>query len=110
MRELAAFEPVAGVRMKPLFGDAAMLNWIELTPGAEVPLHEHPHEQLGLVVRGAITMTTDGEDWTIREGDGYTIPGGVPHKGVAGPDGCVVLDVFTPVREDYREALARPAP
>jgi hypothetical protein len=34
--------------------------------------------------------------------DAYAIPGDVPHSGRAGPEGCTVLDVFQPVREEYR--------
>jgi hypothetical protein len=35
--------------------------------------------------------------------DGYVIPGGVEHSAYCGPEGALVLDVFRPVREDYRE-------
>ena len=31
------------------------------------------------------------------------VPGGVEHSAYCGPDGALVLDVFTPVREEYRE-------
>ncbi len=106
MASLSGFEPAPGVTMRPLFGDGAMLNWIEMEPGAVVPLHSHPHEQLGYVVRGQITMTIDGVDYVMRPDDGYTLPGGLEHGAVAGPEGCLVIDVFAPVREDYRERVS----
>jgi quercetin dioxygenase-like cupin family protein len=106
MTSLPGFEPAAGVRMRPLFGERAMLNWIEMEPGAVVPQHSHPHEQLGVILRGEITLTIAGVEHVMRPDDGYAIPGGVEHGGVAGPDGCLLVDVFAPVREDYRDALA----
>lgn len=105
LRDLPGFEGAAGVRMHPLFGDASMLNWIEMEPNAVVPLHSHEHEQLGFVVSGEITIAIAGTPYTIRPGEGYTLPGGLEHEAVAGPDGCVCVDVFTPVREDYRARL-----
>ncbi len=69
----------------------------------------HPHEQLGLILRGSLLMTIDEEQREIREHDGYLVPPGVSHGATAGPDGAVVLDVFAPVREDYRQAAERAA-
>jgi hypothetical protein len=39
----------------------------------------------------------------MHELDGYVIPGGVEHSAYCGPEGALVLDVFQPVRDDYRE-------
>ena len=47
-------------------------------------------------------MTIDGTDHVLAVDDAYAIPGGVPHGATAGTEGCTVLDVFHPVREDYR--------
>lgn len=102
LSEQGPYELAGGVRMFPLFGDAAMLNVVELEPNAIVPLHQHEHEQLGLVLSGEITMTIAGSDYLCNPEIAYQIPGGVEHGGCAGPDGCRVLDVFVPVREDYR--------
>jgi quercetin dioxygenase-like cupin family protein len=96
-----------GVRAYALFGEGAMLNLVDLEPGAEVELHSHPHEQLGIVFSGEVTMTIDGEDHLLGPDDAYAIPGGVVHGARAGADGCRVLDVFRPIREDYRERLQR---
>ncbi len=70
--------------------------------GAEVPEHAHPHEQVVNVLEGALALTVDGEEMTLGAGDVVAIPGGVRHaaRGLAG--GCRVLDVFSPVREEYR--------
>jgi quercetin dioxygenase-like cupin family protein len=105
LSEQGPHELAGGVLMFPLFGEAAMLNVVEFEPNAVVPLHRHEHEQLGLVLDGEITMTIDGADHVCAPDVAYQIPGGVEHGGRAGSEGCRVLDVFVPVREDYR-ALA----
>jgi quercetin dioxygenase-like cupin family protein len=104
---IRAFELAAGVRGRPLFGAGAMLNLIEFEPGATVPLHSHPHEQLGLVLRGMQALVIDGQPHEMGPMEGYVIPGGVEHSAYCGPDGSLVLDVFQPVREDYRERWER---
>ena len=98
-----AFELVQGVSGRPLFGEGAMLNLITFEPGAVVPLHSHPHEQLGIVIRGEQVLVVGGVEHALGPLDGYSIPGGIEHSAHCGPDGALVLDVFQPVREDYRE-------
>ena len=97
------FALAAGVSGRPLFGEGAMLNLIEFEPGAEVPLHSHEHEQLGLVLRGMQALVVNGVAHELGPMEGYVLPGGVPHSAYCGPEGATVLDVFRPVREDYLE-------
>jgi quercetin dioxygenase-like cupin family protein len=107
LTDAAPLELAEGVRAYALFGEGAMLNLVDLEPDAVVALHSHPHEQLGLVITGEITMTIDGVDHRLSPDDAYAIPGGVVHGARAGAEGCRVIDVFRPVREDYRERLER---
>jgi quercetin dioxygenase-like cupin family protein len=106
--ELVGFELAPGVRAKPLFGDGAMLNLLEFDPVAHVEAHDHPHEQLGLVIDGTLVLRIQGVDHTLGPGDAYQIPGGVEHAAWTTDTRCRVLDVFQPVREDYRERFADP--
>ena len=103
-RRAQGFRLAEGVTAKALFGEGAMLNLVELEPDAIVARHSHPHEQLGVILRGTMTLVVEGADHSLEEMDGYTLPGGVEHEGIAGPQGALVLDVFRPVREDYRQA------
>jgi quercetin dioxygenase-like cupin family protein len=98
------FEIAEGVTARALFGEGAMLNLVDLAPNAAVALHSHHHEQLGLILRGSMTLVVEGVDHVLEEMDAYALPGGVKHQGIAGPQGALVLDVFRPVREDYRQA------
>jgi quercetin dioxygenase-like cupin family protein len=108
--DLREFELAAGVTGRPLFGEGAMLNLIEFAPGSTVPLHSHEHEQLGLVLRGKQVLIVDGKEHTMEPLQGYVLPGGVEHSAYCGPDGALVVDVFRPVREDYRERWQAPPP
>jgi quercetin dioxygenase-like cupin family protein len=98
-----AFELAAGVTGRPLFGERAMLNLIRFEPGATVPLHSHPHEQLGLVLEGMQALVVDGVARELGPLEAYVLPGGVEHSAYCGPEGALVLDVFSPPREEYRE-------
>ena len=101
--EVRPFELAEGVTGRPLFGEGAMLNVIEFEPGATVPLHSHPHEQLGLVLRGMQALVVDDVAHELGPMEGYVLPGGVEHSAYCGPEGALVLDVFRPVRDDYRD-------
>jgi quercetin dioxygenase-like cupin family protein len=105
-----SFTLADGVSGRPLFGEGAMLNLIQFEPGATVPLHSHPHEQLGIVLEGMQALVVDGAAHELGPLEGYVLPGGVEHSAYCGPQGALVIDVFRPVREDYRERWEGDAP
>lgn len=105
---LPGFSPADGIYMSVMAGARCMANWVRIDPGAAVPTHAHLHEQIGLVLEGTIFMTIGGETRELRPGHAYTIPGNVSHAAAAGPEGCLVLDIFSPVRDEY-VAAAKPA-
>ncbi|MEF8794918.1 MAG: cupin domain-containing protein [Salinivenus sp.] len=76
-------------------------NW-SVEAGAEFPEHAHPHEQISVVTEGEFELTLDGETDVLREGRVAVIPAHTPHSGRAVTD-CEIIDVFSPVREDYRQ-------
>jgi quercetin dioxygenase-like cupin family protein len=91
-----------GVDAFTMAGDKLMLSWVELEPHAIVELHSHPHEQLGLLLEGELTFTIGDEERKLGPGDMWRIPGGVAHRVVTGDKPARALDVFHPVRDDYR--------
>jgi quercetin dioxygenase-like cupin family protein len=99
---MAEREVFPGFHGRFVHSEAMTFAWWRVDAGAEVPEHAHPHEQVVNVLEGALSLTVDGKEMLLRAGDVVTIPGGVRHaaRGLAG--GCRVLDVFSPVREDYR--------
>lgn len=94
-------EIAPGVKLKPLAGEHVMMGYIEMAPHSEVQLHSHPHEQLGMMFEGELELLIGNERRTIRPGDIWLIPSGVPHGASVGALGARTLDVFYPVREDY---------
>lgn len=97
------------VRARRVQGDRITLAVVELAPNAVVPEHVHPNEQLGICLRGSGTFTLGGETREIRPGTTWRILANVPHDLVVGPEGAEVIDVFTPVREDWDDKPVLPA-
>jgi len=90
-----------GVTRKILASGGGMMTvQFGFTSGSVGYLHTHPHEQVGYVVTGRFEITLGGEKSIIETGDTYYVPPGVEHGVVAMEDG-VLLDVFTPQREDF---------
>ncbi|MBN2416695.1 cupin domain-containing protein [bacterium] len=91
-----------GIDLRTFWGREMLVSVVDLAPGAVLPDHSHPHEQAGTILSGEMEMTIDGETRNLTAGDTYIIPGGVPHSAVAGEKPVRVIDVFSPVREDYQ--------
>ena len=96
-------EVAPGVTIRVAWGEHLMMSFVEFARAdALVPTHSHPHEQMGMGLAGAFELIIAGEARIIREGDVYLIPGGVLHSARAVDGPARALDIFHPVREDYR--------
>ena len=95
-RELAP-----GVFLRTMWGEKIMLSVVEIAANSEVPSHQHPHEQAGMVIEGEFDFTIGGVTTRVRKGNTYIIPGGVEHAVHATDEPSVALDIFSPPREDY---------
>ncbi len=93
-----------GVHGRVVHGDRITLGVIELDPGSVVPEHRHEHEQLGMCLSGSLVFRVADESRELRAGETWCIPGNIPHEVHVGPHGAVVVDVFAPTRDDWREA------
>lgn len=89
------------VRARRIQGARITLAVVELGPNAVVPQHHHDAEQLGMVITGEIRFTVDGETRMLGPGGTWRILSDRPHQVTAGPEGAVVIDIFTPVRADW---------
>ncbi len=98
-----------GVVARAIRGDRMTFAVVDLEPNVDVREHRHPNEQLGLVLKGSITMTVAGRSRDLKPGETYVIHGDVPHSARSGPEGATVIDAFTPPREDW-EKLERDPP
>ena len=98
-----------GVLAHAVRGENVSFALVELEPNVEVAEHSHSNEQAGFIIQGTFSFTIGGETRELKPGDTYVIPGGVRHSAVAGPEGTVALDIFSPPREDW-ETLERGEP
>ncbi|MDP6100656.1 MAG: cupin domain-containing protein [Dehalococcoidia bacterium] len=97
IRELAP-----GARTQLAFGEKLNISALELEAHSVVPRHRHPHEQMGFVVSGEVEMGIGDKAKVLRKGDAYLVPSDVEHSARTFSAPAVVLDVFSPPREDYR--------
>lgn len=113
MRAMPAFDELEAIPRQELFpgigaravhGERLTLASVELEPGATVAEHSHEHEQLGMVLRGRLTLRVGDEERVLGPGGTWRIAPNVVHSGYAGPDGAEVIDVFSPPRDDWQAA------
>ena len=91
-----------GIAGRAVHGERLTLGLIALAPAAVLPEHRHENEQLGMVLKGSITFTIGTERQTLGPGGIWRIPSNTAHEAVIGPEGAVVIDVFSPAREDWK--------
>jgi len=104
-KQAPAFAQMEGLEttvLTGLHGERMMMALNATLPGHSVPLHSHPHEQIGMVLSGRARLRIGDEEREVGPGEFYRIPGGVPHSDTAlGDEPFVMLDIFYPVREDF---------
>ncbi len=101
-QDATAVEMFPGVVRRTLnAGDRTMLCEIELAKGAVVPLHTHPHEQIGYLSRGRLHFVIGDDEKVVGEGDSWLVPSNVPHVVTALED-SIAIDIFSPPRDEYR--------
>lgn len=98
------------VRLDPAGGQVILaaecekmtLTIMEFEPGVVTAEHSHPHEQVGYMIEGEAEYIIDGRPYPVRAGQMWCLPGGVPHQVKVGRRPMRVVEVFYPVREDFR--------
>lgn len=90
-----------GFVAKMVHSETMTLAFWRIEAGAELPEHEHPHEQVLHLMEGSLELTIEGETARLEPGAVAVIPSNARH-GARTLRACRILDVFHPVREDYR--------
>lgn len=101
LENLDVRELMPGFKGKFIHTDRMTFIYWEIEAGAELPEHSHEHEQVVNCFAGEFELTVNGETQVLGPGTVTQIPGNALHSGKALTD-CRILDVFAPVREDYR--------
>jgi quercetin dioxygenase-like cupin family protein len=99
--KLPVREIFPGLRARLVHSARTSQSWVEIDAGVSFPEHKHPHEQTVNVLEGTLELVVAGEPHLLSAGQSFVIAPDVPHAGRA-RTACRVLDVFAPVRDDYR--------
>jgi quercetin dioxygenase-like cupin family protein len=89
-------------RVRTYAGDHVQVSIADIPAGGVVDWHAHPNEQLGVMVSGEATFYIGDEEKRLGPGEVFFIPGGVRHKVVAHEQPVRAVDIFYPIREEYR--------
>ncbi len=81
--------------------DRMTIGEVRMAANAVLPMHSHPHEQITYVISGRYEFTVGDKTTIMEPGMTALIPGGVVHGGKT-LTACHVIDLFAPVREDYK--------
>lgn len=95
-------ELVPGARTRTFWGDRMLLSLVELDPNSGVTDHTHPHEQAGIVLEGELDIDIAGDARLLKPGDVYIIPGNVVHRARSTNSPARLLEIFSPVREEFK--------
>ena len=98
------------VRLQPADGqvifaaecEKTTITIMEFQPHFVTPEHSHPHEQVGYMIEGEAEYVIDGRSYPVRAGQMWRLPGGVRHQVKVGARPMRLVEVFYPVREDFR--------
>lgn len=101
LKDINERELVPGFHARMVHTDNMTFAYWRIEKGATLPEHKHMHEQVATVIEGELELVMDGQPYRLTPGTVLVIPSDIPHGGTAIED-CYVLDVFHPVREDYR--------
>lgn len=82
-------------------GDRITLSFVSAEPSAELPTHRHENEQIMIVIDGAVDFVIVGKQYHVEKGDVVVLPSNTEHGGYISDQGCRVIDVFSPPRQDY---------
>lgn len=98
---ISPFEISKGFNARFIHTDKLTLAYVDIDDGAALAEHSHVHEQVVNVLEGRFELTVSGVPHVLEAGDAFALASNVPHSGRALTK-CRILDVFTPVREDFR--------
>jgi quercetin dioxygenase-like cupin family protein len=99
--EIERRELIPGADVGFVHSENMTLAYWNFDPGVPLPEHGHTHEQVTNVIEGVFELTVEGETMRLEAGSVVVVPPNAIHRGRSVTK-CRVIDVFYPVREDYR--------
>jgi quercetin dioxygenase-like cupin family protein len=106
--EIPAEQVGEGIERQMVVGERLMACRLRFAPFVVTPEHEHPHEQMTIVERGRVRFNVEGEERVASAGDVLHFPPGCWHGATMLDEEVVLIDIFTPLREDFLAGSAAP--
>lgn len=92
-----------GITRQMVVGQNVMMVRFTFEPFLETPQHTHPHEQMTLVVKGRVRFFISGEEHIVSAGTVLHFPPNILHGATMMEEEVVLIDIFSPIREDFLE-------
>lgn len=93
--------PAPGIRRQMVIGQNVMMVRFTFDPFLVTPEHTHPHEQMTIVVKGKVKFMIEGEVKIVSPGDVLHFPPHNRHGATMLDEEVVLIDIFSPIREDF---------
>jgi quercetin dioxygenase-like cupin family protein len=93
--------PSEGIERQMFIGEQMMICRFRFAPFLVTPQHTHPHEQMSMVISGRICFFVEGEERIASPGDVLHFPPNCLHGATMMEEEVVLIDIFTPLREDF---------
>lgn len=90
-----------GVVRQMIHGAALMICRLTFAPGTVTTAHDHVHEQMTIVEKGRVRFVVGSEEKVFGPGDVLLFPSGFWHGATMLDDEVVLMDIFSPIREDF---------
>jgi quercetin dioxygenase-like cupin family protein len=90
-----------GIERQMVIGEHLMICRLRFAPNTVTPAHDHPHEQMTIVERGHCSFTIGDEQRIAEAGDVLHFPPGVWHGATMLDEEVILIDIFSPIREDF---------
>ena len=90
-----------GIERQMVYGERVMVCKLRIAPHTVTPVHSHLHEQITLVEQGPVEFFIDGQSRIVNTGDVLHFPSNIRHGATMLDREVVLIDIFSPIREDF---------
>ena len=90
-----------GIQRQMFVGNRMMICRFRFKPFLVTPEHDHPHEQMTIVERGRVRFFIEGKEQIASAGDVLHFPSNCWHGATMMDEEVVLIDIFSPLREDF---------
>ena len=95
-----------GIERQMVVGQNVMVCRFRFAPFVVTAEHSHPHEQMTLVVQGRVKFIISGEEHILSAGDVLHFPPDNRHGATMLDETVILIDIFSPIREDFLKKVA----